>query len=128
MTFAVWGDEIAYNHITVGTITIPPTTLRDNMEADLLSIDSEAIEKQLIEAIEENRQEWSGKVDELEGENADLKIEVERLERALDAIDGGATVADLQAELAESSELVCKLAARVRELETPKPRKRRARL
>lgn len=128
MTFAIWGDEIAYAHITVGKITIPPTTLRDRLEADLLGVDPEAVERQISEAIDENRQEWIDKVDELENKNADLEIDVKRLERALDAIDGGATVADLQAELTESNKLVRKLAARVRELEAPKPRKRRVRV
>ena len=128
MTFAIWGDEIAYAHITVGKITIPPTTLRERLEADLLGVDPEAVERQISEAIDENRQEWIDKVDELENKNADLEIDVKRLERALDAIDGGATVADLQAELTESNKLVRKLAARVRELEAPKPRKRRVRV
>ena len=128
MTFAIWGDEIAYAHITVGKITIPPTTLRDRLEVDLLGVDPEAVERQISEAIDEKRPEWIDKVDELENKNADLEIDVKRLERALDAIDGGATVADLQAELTESNKLVRKLAARVRELEAPKPRKRRVRV
>ena len=52
MTFAIWGDEIAYAHITVGKITIPPTTLRDRLEADLLGVDPEAVERQISEAID----------------------------------------------------------------------------
>ena len=105
MTFAIWGDEIAYAHITVGKITIPPTTLRDRLEADLLGVDPEAVERQISEAIEENRQEWSDKVDELEGENADLKIDVKRLERALDAIDGGATAFMTQLDLIDGMQI-----------------------
>jgi hypothetical protein len=51
MTFAIWGDEIAYDHQVIGRLTIGATTLRDRVEGDLLALDPDT--DLLAEAAEE---------------------------------------------------------------------------
>ena len=137
--FRIIGDEIEYEYQLFARIAMPEhSTLRACAVDEIRSLDPEAKEKEdaewckdLEDEAERNRELLEGKIGDLENQVSELESENDELRSELQCLEdkGGLPerIGELKADAARWRLLAETYGSKLRELQAPKPRKRRTR-